>query len=232
METLFTLIAYIVYVGMAALALWGSFCVVLVWRRVGEIRFSSEEEQEEFLDELDAELTDGDYAAASELCEDDRRAMPQLAIYAIENRDLGVPRVKRQLAERFQQDVLADIEHRLSWVSTVTKSAPMVGLFGTVLGMMGAFNTLATAEQVDPSAMAGNIGVALVTTACGLAIAVPLVIATASINIQIGKMEDLIAAGMSRLMDMLETAMGGADVRTTRSRARAAEPAVAEVVED
>ncbi|MEN1681759.1 MAG: MotA/TolQ/ExbB proton channel family protein [Planctomycetota bacterium] len=206
METLFNLVAIVVYIVLGLLALWGAFCVVLVWRRVSATRFSGEIEQDEFFEEMEMELAEGNYAAAAELCEDDRRAMPQLALFAIENRELGVTRVKRQLAERFQTDVLADIENRLSWVSTVSKSAPMVGLFGTVLGMMGAFNTLATADKVDPTAMAGNIGVALVTTACGLAIAVPLVLAMQSINIQIRKMEDLIAQGLSRLMDLLEAA--------------------------
>lgn len=207
METLFTIIANVVYVLLAALALWGAFCLVIVWRRVSQTRFSSEAEQDEFFEVLETELQDEDYAAAAEICEDDRRAMPQLTLYAIENRDLGVQRVRRQLAERFQKDVLADIEHRLSWISTVTKSAPMVGLFGTVLGMMGAFQALASSTKVDPADMAENIGVALVTTACGLAIAVPLVIGTASINIQIRKMEDLIATGLSRLMDTLESSM-------------------------
>lgn len=211
METLFNLVAIVVYIVLGTLALWGAFCVVLVWRRVNDTRFSGEQEQDEFFEELEVELVSGNYAAAADLCEDDRRAMPQLALYAIENRELGVTRVKRQLAERFQTDVLADIENRLSWVSTVSKSAPMVGLFGTVLGMMGAFNTLATADKVDPTAMAGNICVALVTTACGLAIAVPLVLAMQSINIQIRKMEDLIAQGLSRLMDVLETATAETD---------------------
>lgn len=228
METLFAIIANVVYVLLAVLALWGAFCVVLVWRRVNQTRFSSEEEQEEFFEVLELELLDKNFAAAAEICEDDRRAMPQLVLYAIENRDLGVNRVRRQLAERFQKDVLADIEHRLSWVSTVTKSAPMVGLFGTVLGMMGAFNTLASAEQVDPTAMAGNIGVALVTTACGLAIAVPLVIASASINIQIRKMEDLIATGLSRLMDTLSAVLDPNDPRAAMSSTPTAEPAVVE----
>lgn len=225
METLFAIVANVVYLILAALALWGAYCLVVVWRRVSQTRFSSEEEQDEFFEVLEQELIEQDFAAAAEICEDDRRAMPQLALYAIENRELGAGRVRRQLAERFQKDVLADIEHRLSWISTVSKSAPMVGLFGTVLGMMGAFNTLATAEKVDPTAMAGNIGVALVTTACGLAIAVPLVIGTASINIQIRKMEDLIAAGLSRLMDTLESVLkpGGRP-----SASRSAEPVAVE----
>ena len=87
---------------------------------------------------------------------------------AIENRDLGYQKVKALMVERFQRDVIADLEHRLSWISTVIKSAPMIGLFGTVFGMMGAFKTLATAESVDPTMLAADINVALRTTACGL----------------------------------------------------------------
>ena len=209
METLFAIVGYVVYLVMAILALWGAFCVVLVWRRVSQTRFGSEAAQDEFLEELDAELFAGDYSGAADLCEDDRRAMPQLALYAIENRNQGLDRVRRQLSERFQQDVLADIEHRLSWVTTVIKSAPMIGLFGTVVGMMGAFRNLSSGAEVDTGKMAEDIMFALITTACGLAIAVPLVLCNASINVQIRKMEDLIAAGLSHLIDSLHMAMGG-----------------------
>ena len=120
---------------------------------------------------------------------------------AIENRDLGYQKVKALMLERFQRDVIADLEHRLSWISTVIKSAPMIGLFGTVFGMMGAFKTLATAESVDPTMLAADINVALRTTACGLAIAVPLIILTASVNIRISKMEDLVGAGLNRFLE-------------------------------
>ena len=65
-------------------------------------------------------------------------------------------KVKALMVERFQRDVIADLEHKLSWISTVIKSAPMIGLFGTVFGMMGAFKTLATAESVEPSALADD----------------------------------------------------------------------------
>ncbi|MEM6330367.1 MAG: MotA/TolQ/ExbB proton channel family protein [Planctomycetota bacterium] len=208
MDTLFALVGYVVYFAMAALALWGAFCVVLVWRRVSQTRFSTELEQDEFFEELEPELNDGEFATAADICEDDRRAMPQLALYAIENRDMGIGKLQRRMAERFQQDVLADIEHRLSWVSTVIKSAPMVGLFGTVVGMMGAFSNIASGgPNVKPEQMAADIMFALITTACGLAIAVPLVLCNASINVQIRKMEDLIAQGFSRLIDALSVGM-------------------------
>ncbi len=204
MEALFTLIGYVVYAVLATLALWGAFCVIMVWRRVGQTRFVDEEDQDEFLGELEQALAAKNYDAAMELCEGDRRAMPQLALYAINNRQLGYNKLRRRVSERFQQDVMSDIDHRLSWVSTVIKSAPMIGLLGTVMGMMGAFANLSSGEKVDTIAMAKDIQFALITTACGLAIAVPLVLCTASVNVRLRKMEDLIGAGLGRLMESMK----------------------------
>ncbi len=202
-ETLFLWIGYAIYLGMAAIALWGAFCVIMVWRRVSATRFRDEDEQDAFMDEIDEQVAAGNFKEAVEICADDRRAMPQLALYAIENRDQGVDRVERQLAERYQLDVLADIEHRLSWVQTVIKSAPMIGLLGTVLGMMGAFANLSSGTKVDTGKMAEDIMFALITTACGLTIAVPLLLCQEGIKARIRKMEDLITAGMTRLLETL-----------------------------
>jgi len=149
-------------------------------------------------------LRAGNYSAALSLCEGDRRALPQLTLYAIDHRDLGYKKLRRRVAERFQQDVMADIEHRLSWVGTVIKSAPMIGLLGTVMGMMGAFANLSSGEKVDTIQMASDIQFALVTTACGLAIAVPLVLCSQSINVRIRKMEALIGLGLGRLFESLK----------------------------
>lgn len=202
-KTLFLIIGYLIYGALALVALWGAFCVILVWRRVSATRFSDEEEQDAFLDEVDGRLAAGHFDEAIAVCADDRRAMPQLALYAIENREQGADRVERQLAERFQLDVLADIEHRLSWVSTVIKSAPMIGLLGTVIGMMGAFAELSTGTKVDTGVMAKEIMFALITTACGLTIAVPLLLCQEGIKVRIRKMEDLVSAGLSRLLESL-----------------------------
>ena len=204
MEALFTYIGYLVYGVLAVIALWGAYCVIMVWRRVEQVRFSDEEDQEEFLGELEESLLASNFSAATEACDGDRRALPQLTLYAISNRDLGFESLRRRVAERFQQDVLSDIEHRLSWVTTVIKSAPMIGLLGTVMGMMGAFANLSSGNNVDPVKMAEDIQFALITTACGLAIAVPLVLATASINIRLTKMEDLVVTGLGRIFEILQ----------------------------
>ncbi|MDX8350496.1 MotA/TolQ/ExbB proton channel family protein [Cognatiyoonia sp. IB215446] len=68
----------------------------------------------------------------------------------------------------------ARLERGLRILDNVAQLAPLLGLFGTVLGMIEAFQALQDAgSQVDPSILAGGIWVALMTTAAGLAVAMP-----------------------------------------------------------
>lgn len=198
-----SIVGYVIYASLALIALWGAFSVIMVWRRVGQSRFRGEQEQVDFLDAVDESLAGSDFDAILEYCRDDQRAMPQLVLLAVNNRSIGYNKVRTMVAERFQRDVLADLEYRLTWVYTVIKTAPMIGLLGTVVGMMGAFSTLASPDKqgLDPAVLAGDIMLALVTTACGLAIAIPLVLSTASINVRIRKLEDLVSTGLTRFLE-------------------------------
>jgi biopolymer transport protein ExbB/TolQ len=204
MEKLFYLIGVATYAGQALIALWGAFNAALAWRRVARVQFRREAEQDAFLDELEDKLQSGQIDEVVDQCENDRRAMPQLALYAIENRDLDYSLLQRRLTDRLQSDVLADLEHRLSWVGTVIKTAPMLGLFGTVIGMMGAFANLGSGTKVDPGRLAQDIFFALITTAIGLATAMPLLVCLAAINVRIRKMEDLVASGLTRLLEAVK----------------------------
>ena len=68
----------------------------------------------------------------------------------------------------------ARLERGLRYLDSVAQLAPLLGLFGTVLGMIAAFQALQDAgSQVDPSILAGGIWVALLTTAVGLVVAMP-----------------------------------------------------------
>jgi len=83
----------------------------------------------------------------------------------------------------------------------------MLGLHGTVLGMMAAFGKIAAATGgVDPSTLSSDIAFALITTAIGLAIAIPATACVASINIRIRKLEDQVGAGLIRLLDIFAAA--------------------------
>lgn len=69
---------------------------------------------------------------------------------------------------------LASLERGFRLLDTIAQIAPLLGLFGTVIGMIEAFRSLQDAgSSVDPSLLAGGIWVALLTTAVGLAVAIP-----------------------------------------------------------
>ncbi|MCT4557125.1 MAG: MotA/TolQ/ExbB proton channel family protein [Pelagimonas sp.] len=92
------------------------------------------------------------------------------------------PVVKMGFSEKFDRTRLeteaeirfAKLEGGLRFLDNVAQLSPLLGLFGTVLGMISAFQALQQAgAQVDPSILAGGIWVALLTTAVGLVIAMP-----------------------------------------------------------
>ncbi len=80
----------------------------------------------------------------------------------------------RERADAEAEVRFAKLERGLNLLDTIAQLAPLLGLFGTVLGMIEAFQKLQNAgDSVDPSLLAGGIWVALLTTAAGLAVAMP-----------------------------------------------------------
>ncbi len=75
----------------------------------------------------------------------------------------------RDSAEHRVSELLRSIE----WLNVIGNVAPMLGLLGTVWGMIGAFFQIVAAGSPDPRLLAGDIGVALVTTMLGLVVAIP-----------------------------------------------------------
>lgn len=81
---------------------------------------------------------------------------------------------KRAL-ERASAIVHAELKRGVSSLATIGSTAPFVGLFGTVLGIINAFHGIASAKATGLAAVAGGISEALVATAIGLFVAVPAV---------------------------------------------------------
>ena len=88
---------------------------------------------------------------------------------------LGSPLPNREAALRLAgETVLERLEARLSLLSVLARLAPLMGLLGTILGMITTFSRIAEARSgVDMSLLAGGIWQALLTTAAGLCIAIP-----------------------------------------------------------
>ena len=81
---------------------------------------------------------------------------------------------KRAL-ERAEAIVHAELKRGLGGLATIGSTAPFVGLFGTVIGILNAFREISTQKATGLGAVAGGISEALVTTAIGLFVAIPAV---------------------------------------------------------
>ncbi len=80
-------------------------------------------------------------------------------------------------AQTAASEAVTNLERRLTWLATIGATSPFVGLFGTVMGVVDAFHGLGTAGSATLRAVAPGISEALITTAAGLFVAVPAVIA-------------------------------------------------------
>jgi biopolymer transport protein TolQ len=96
---------------------------------------------------------------------------------AAETTDLGgIDNVERAMRRATTQEVTR-LEKALTFLATTASTAPFVGLFGTVWGVMTAFRGLTTAQSSSIQAVAPGIAEALIATAVGLAAAIPAVVA-------------------------------------------------------
>jgi biopolymer transport protein ExbB len=108
-----------------------------------------------------------------------KRGLIASAVYLVLNRLATQTKSDLAKIEDAVQTLAIDRLHNLQTgmkaLDTIAQLAPLLGLFGTVLGMIDAFKALQGAgSNVDPSILAGGIWVALLTTAVGLAVAMPI----------------------------------------------------------
>ena len=84
--------------------------------------------------------------------------------------------VMKEYIEESGRKVVHDLERYLNTLGTIAAVTPLLGLLGTVFGMIQVFSAITTAGVGDPTVLAGGISVALITTAAGLTVAIPSLI--------------------------------------------------------
>ncbi|MCC7473752.1 MAG: MotA/TolQ/ExbB proton channel family protein [Pirellulales bacterium] len=181
--------------------LWGLYNVIMGFRRVKELNFADHDEQAEYMDDIVQKLEGGRFAEIEELTGDDPRALPQLIELAIVNRQLNYDQLRQVVMEILQRDVMGDLDYRTNWIATTIKCGPLLGLFGTVLGMMASFGRIGTGEQVKAETIAADISIALICTAMGLGTAIPFNFLLASLTTKIRNFQDALGAGLMRVLD-------------------------------
>lgn len=134
------------------------------------------------LSELEARIVHGDVTQAMEMCR-------QKANYSMSTEIIlaGLQRFQssefgyaeyRSAVEEAGEDVTGRLYRRIEVLNVIGAIAPMLGLTGTVIGMIEAFTTIASLEgMARPQELAGGIGQALITTLLGLLVAIPTMVA-------------------------------------------------------
>lgn len=97
--------------------------------------------------------------------------------------------VVREAIEDAGRHVVPELERFLNTLGTIASISPFMGLFGTVIGMIDMFAGISSQGIGDPAVVAGGIAQALVTTAAGIAVAIPSVMAYRYLR---GRVNDLL----------------------------------------
>lgn len=95
------------------------------------------------------------------------------------------------------------LERNLVWLETIAQAAPLLGLLGTVLGMIKVFGAISVTGLGDPQALSEGISEAMITTAVGLAIGIPTLIAHNLVASRAANLITEIEAYASRLVTRL-----------------------------
>ena len=135
--------------------------------------------QPEALDDLKIAVQTGDYEKCLDACENNEGYMTEILSIAFETISEGhrsVNDINEAMEERASK-ILAKPLVFVQYLQVIASIAPMMGLLGTVSGMVKAFRNIASQGLGKPELLANNISEALVTTASGLLIAIPALMA-------------------------------------------------------
>ncbi|HUE76302.1 MAG TPA: MotA/TolQ/ExbB proton channel family protein [Longimicrobiales bacterium] len=154
----------------------------------------------------------GKVDAAIQLCEETPGPVAAILLTGLRRlrrRDLSTNDVQQAIKTAGTVE-LGFLERGLPVLATIANVAPLLGFLGTVAGMIIAFGEIARAGQVEASLVAGGIKIALITTATGLIIAIPVNIAynffVSRIDMLIMQMEQ----GSAEILNIIWDAGGGA----------------------
>ncbi len=137
---------------------------------------------------------------------------PMGHLLAVALRNQHRPRdVLRERLEDAGRHVVLDLERFLGTLGTIAGISPLLGLLGTVIGIMHAFKAIESGGMGDPRLLSGGISEALVTTAAGLCVAIPSLIAFRFLRGRVERLVALMEKDAGAFIDSLEDLQGSDD---------------------
>lgn len=194
---------------------------LVIWRIL--LNLNGNTKMAEFLPLFQQKLEKEGIESAINLCRKRADIIPRrLYLPGLEVSKQGMAAVRRTMANAIELEIVPDLNFLLPTILAIAKIATMVGLFGTVISMIGTFNTIQTAKG-GASEQAGSIGLALFATALGLITAIPLVFAHVMFRAWVAQFEVRMKSSAQKLLILLQAGKGGQ--KKTDGTASAAKPA-------
>ncbi len=131
--------------------------------------------REDVLDILSHIQNREDVKMAVSFCENKEGAFSNLVKLSLSSIHLPVAEIRELVSDQGRQEIRI-LERGLNLLGTVASITPILGLLGTVLGMIKVFQVISIEGVGDPSSLSGGISEALITTAAGLTIAIPTLV--------------------------------------------------------
>jgi len=131
---------------------------------------------EELIEKLEASINAGDFEGAYAQCAEAPGPITNTLSHVIEESSKDAYAEPDSLEKAFEAASTKELTGPfvlVSYLSIIAAIAPMLGLLGTVSGMVKAFNAIATQGMGDPGLLADNISEALITTATGMTVGIP-----------------------------------------------------------
>ncbi|MGM0649725.1 MAG: MotA/TolQ/ExbB proton channel family protein [Bacteroidota bacterium] len=125
------------------------------------------------LEKVENALNEGGVEAAKDVCRNTRGPVASIFYQGLDRYDAGIDVVEKSVVS-YGSVQMGLLERNLTWIALFIAIAPMLGFMGTVIGMIGAFDAIEAAGDINPSLVAGGIKIALITTVSGLIVAVIL----------------------------------------------------------
>ena len=157
--------------------------------------------------EFEVALNEGGIEKAKELCRNTRGPVASIFYQGLLRYNDGLEEVEKSMIS-YGSVMNGNLTSGSSWITLFIALGPMLGFFGTVIGMIQAFDAIAAAGDISPTVVAGGMKVALITTVFGLLVAMILQIAY---NFILNKIEGI-------LNDMEESTISFMDILTSYNR--------------
>jgi biopolymer transport protein ExbB len=126
----------------------------------------------ELIDEVQALFDEDEFQEAVDLCENQPTFFTRLCAAGSVKIGHNFEVIENAIHEMSDEESIK-LHQKLGWIAVLAALSPMLGLFGTVQGMIMSFHTIATTQNPSPAQLANGIYIALLTTFEGLMVAIP-----------------------------------------------------------